>query len=418
MMSLFEASWVIARRDFVAQVYSRAFILFLLAPLLVVGFALLFGNIAGKAERSQNQPVVAVVADSATVSALSTARAHLVDGTSEQSFPIFRAVAPAEHVAVQARALLADEAAGYSAVLSGTMERPVLTGPDRAEGSTARHVQLVVDEARRTTALEAANVAVPTAPLVRDVTDQAAGNLQLIRRAIARSGQGLMFTVTLMLATLLLSTLVEEKSNKVIEVLAAAVPLDAVFLGKLIAMLGISLVGLALWGGLLALGYTFLQILQDWVALPSVSPALGWPLWILLLLLYYTANFMLLGSLFLGIGGQASNIREIQTISMPVTLLQLMVLLLAMNVIGPDLGPLALTAYILPFSSPMSMIALAAQSDALWPHLLALAWQALWVVLIIRISSRMFRITVLKSGVGGRFFSSLSLGRGKARGET
>ena len=59
----------------------------------------------------------------------------------------------------------------------------------------------------------------------------------------------MIFTVTLLLATLLLSTLVEEKTNKVIEVLAAAVPLDAIFLGKLIAMLGISLVGLALWGG-------------------------------------------------------------------------------------------------------------------------------------------------------------------------
>ena len=418
MMSLFEAAWVIARRDFVAQVFSRAFILFLLAPLLVFGVALLFGNVAGKAERSQNQPVVAVAADSATVGALNAARAHLVEGTSEQSFPIFRAVAPAEHVAVQARALLADEAAGYSAVLSGTLERPVLTGPDRAEGSTGRHVQLLVDEARRAAALDGARIAVPSVRLVRDVTDQAAGNLQLIRRAIARSGQVLMFTVTLMLATLLLTTLVEEKSNKVIEVLAAAVPLDAVFLGKLLAMLGISLVGLALWGGLLAVGYTFLQILQDWVALPSVSPAVGWPLWILLLLLYYTANFMLLGSLFLGIGGQASNIREIQTISMPVTLLQLMVLLLAMNVIGPDLGPLALTAYILPISSPMSMIALAAQSDALWPHLLALLWQAFWVVLFIRISSRLFRINVLKSAAGGSFFSFLSLGRGKARGET
>ena len=70
------------------------------------------------------------------------------------------------------------------------------------------------------------------------MTEQAAGNLRAIRRVLAQSGQMLIFMVTLMLATLLLSDLVEEKSNKVIEVLAAAVPLDAVFLGKLIAMLG------------------------------------------------------------------------------------------------------------------------------------------------------------------------------------
>jgi ABC-2 type transport system permease protein len=124
---------------------------------------------------------------------------------------------------------------------------------------------------------------------------------------------------------------------------------------------------------------------------------------------------MLLGALFLGIGGQASNIREIQTISMPVTLLQLMVLLLAMTVVGANGGWVAWVAYILPFSSPLAMIAYGAQYETLWPHLLALAWQALWIMLIIRISSRMFRMTVLKSSPGGSFFR-LNFWRGKAAG--
>ena len=84
----------------------------------------------------------------------------------------------------------------------------------------------------------------------RVITAQAAGNLQLIRRGIARGVMGLIFGITVLLATLLLSNLAEEKTSKVIEILAAAVPLDAVFLGKLIAMLGISFVGLAVWGGM------------------------------------------------------------------------------------------------------------------------------------------------------------------------
>jgi ABC-2 type transport system permease protein len=407
MMSVFEAAWVIARRDFVAQVFSRAFILFLLAPLIIVGFFLLFGNMAERSERSQSRPVVALVADSATVEALTQARARLAAGMSEQSFPTFRTVAPAQNIPIQARALLADQAAGYSAVFSGTIERPLLTGPESIDGVAGRRMQMVVQDARRQAALDAAHATVEGAPIARDITEQAAGNLQMIRRNVARSGQGLIFTVTLFLATLLLTTMVEEKSNKVIEVLAAAVPLDAVFLGKLLAMLGISLVGLALWGGMAALGYTFFQLAQAWVALPTIAPAVGWPLWILLLLLYFSMNFMLLGSLFLGIGAQASSIREIQTISMPITLLQLMILLLAMNVIGGNLSGAALAAYIVPFSSPLSMIAFGAESDLLWPHLVALVWQAIWVVIIIRVSARLFRLTALKSGSSGSFFSFL-----------
>jgi len=37
----------------------------------------------------------------------------------------------------------------------------------------------------------------------------------------------------------------------------------------------------------------------------------------------------------------------------------------------------------------------------LWPHLLAIIWQAAWVALILRIGSRLFRKTVLKSGPRG-----------------
>jgi ABC-2 type transport system permease protein len=238
------------------------------------------------------------------------------------------------------------------------------------------------------------------------VTETAAGNLRSIRAGLARGSQMAIFMITLMLATLLLSNMVEEKSNKVIEVLAAAVPLDAVFLGKLIAMLGASLVGLLVWGGMLVLGYAFLESLQNWMTLPTVSPAIGWPLFLPLLLLYYTANYMLLGSLFLGIGGQAANIREVQSLSMPITFLQLMVLVLAMQS-GGELDTLAWAAFLVPFSSPLSMIGLAAQSNAVWPHLLALVWQAIWVVLIIRLSSSLFKKTVMKSGARGSFWGEL-----------
>ncbi len=414
MMSLFESAWVIARRDFVATVYSRSFILFLLVPLIIFGAAFSIGRVTDANDRTASQPTVALLADSATVDALTTARNRLVSGTSERLFPVLDPVLPAENVTVQANRLLADEEAGYSAAFSGTLERPVLVGPNKINASVGEPMQLIVDAARRTAALERAGAQVADVPIVRVMTAQAAGNLQMIRRNIAQSAQALIFMVTVLLATLLLSNLAEEKTNKVIEVLAAAVPLDAVFLGKLIAMLGISMVGLLLWGGMLGLAYLFVQVLQDFMAMPEVGPAVGWPVFTILLLVYYSVNYMLLGALFLGIGGQASNIREIQTLSMPVTLLQVFVFLLAMSAVGTEGGWVTWLAYILPFSSPLAMVAYAAQSATLWPHLVALLWQALWIVLIIRISSRLFRMTVLKSGSSGGFFNFAALRRRSA----
>ena len=411
MMSLFEAAWVIARRDFIATVYSRSFILFLIVPVIIFGAASLVGYAADVNQGTAGQPAVAVASDRATVEALTQARNRLAGANLDRALPMLRPVAPAEDVAIQARRLLADEQGGFSAVFTGTLERPVMTGPNKVDESVGRRMQLIVDEARQAAALNAAGVDLPELRIERVVTAQAAGNLQMIRRSIAQSGQLLIFMFTVLLATLLLSNLAEEKSNKVIEVLAAAVPLDAVFLGKLIAMLGVSLVGISLWGGMFALGYAFFQALQNWVTLPEVAPAVGWPVFALLVLVYYSVNYMLLGALFLGIGGQASNIREIQTLSMPVTLLQVFVFVLAMAAVGRTSGIAMWVAYILPFSSPLAMVAFAAQYEALWPHLIALLWQGLWIVLIIRIASRLFRLTVLKSGPGGAFFSLRGLRR-------
>ncbi len=414
MIGLFEAAWVIARRDFVATVYSRSFILFLAVPLLVFVTAFVVGQIADENDLSASQPVVAVIADSDTIEALEAVRERLAPATPEHSLPLLRPVPPAENVQVQAGRLLADEQAGYSAVFSGTLDAPVLTGPAKVEDSVTRRVELLIDMARRTAALERAGGAPEPVQIRRVVTEQAAGNLQMVRRKLAQGAQTAIFAITVLLATLLLSNLAEEKSNKVIEVLAAAVPLDAVFLGKLIAMLGISLVGLMLWGGMLAVGYLFLQVLQDWMTMPEAGPAVGWPIFIFLVLVYYAVNYMLLGALFLCIGGQASNIREIQTLSMPVTMLQVLVFLLAMAAVDSEGGAMMWAAYVVPFSSPLAMVAHAAQHGSLWPHLVALVWQALWIVIIIRVSARLFRTTVLKSAPGGAFLSVAALFRPKA----
>jgi ABC-2 type transport system permease protein len=412
--NVFSAAWVIARRDFVATVWSRSYIIFLLAPLLIFGFSALVGLTAGRAERDASRPTVAVITDTATADALDRARARLVPGTSERIFPELRRIAPAENVEAQAQRLLADQEQRLSAVLTGTIERPVVIGPPTFDEEYGARIALLVEEARRSQALDGSGASVQGAAPQRVATDNSAGTLRSMRRGLAQGAQFMIFMVTLMLATLLLSNLVEEKSNKVIEILAAAVPLDAIFLGKLLAMLGASLVGLAIWGGMLGIAYAFFQTMQSWMAVPEVTPAVGWPVFVILLLLYYAANYMLLGALFLGIGGQASNIREIQSLSMPVTFLQLGVLVLGMMAVGGDTSDgWTLAAFAVPFSSPLAMAAFAAESPTLWPHLLALVWQALWVVIIIRLAASLFRRTVLKSSGRRGFWEELK-GWGRA----
>jgi ABC-2 type transport system permease protein len=50
------------------------------------------------------------------------------------------------------------------------------------------------------------------------------------------------------------------------------------------------------------------------------------------------------------------------------------------------------------------MVARAAQEPGIWPHLAAIAWQLLWVALILKLGASMFRKTVLKSGPRTRWW--------------
>jgi ABC-2 type transport system permease protein len=117
-----------------------------------------------------------------------------------------------------------------------------------------------------------------------------------------------------------------------------------------------------------------------------------------LAIIYFAMNYLLFGAAFLMIGAQASTAREVQTMSMPVTFAQVLIFGFASTAIGAPNSAKGLAASIFPLSSPMAMLARAAQDAAIWPHLAAICWQALWVALILRVGAQLFRKTVLKSG--------------------
>jgi ABC-2 type transport system permease protein len=114
--------------------------------------------------------------------------------------------------------------------------------------------------------------------------------------------------------------------------------------------------------------------------------------------IYFGLNYLLLGAAFLTIGAQASTAREVQTMSLPVTFMQVLIFAFAAKAIGAPDSPTGLAAAIFPLSSPMAMLARAAEQSGLWFQLVAILWQVLWVALIVRYGAKLFRKTVLKSG--------------------
>jgi ABC-2 type transport system permease protein len=388
MIRFLRSAFVIARRDFAATVLSKAFIFFLLGPLFPLLMGGVFGGIGATVATQTQQPVIAVIGSHAEVQRLQDAREQMAHAVGGGGLVELVGYAPEPDLAAQQKRLLASAKPPVRAVLSGDLDHPQIVGSTGEGDPTLAQLRMLISAAKNPAEESSSDIVV-------NRVEGGPASLAKDRAETALYGMMLVFFLTLLLSGMVLSQLIEEKSNKIIEVIAAAVPIDAMFMGKLFAMLAASVVGIIVW---ISAGALLIQFMTSGGVRTLPPPAVGWPAFLALAILYFGMNYLLLGAAFLMIGAQASTAREVQTMSMPVTFAQLLIFGFATKSIGSPDSAWGLTAAIFPLSSPLAMISRAAQQPELWPHLVAILWQGVWAALILRAGAQLFRRTVLKSG--------------------
>ncbi len=392
-MRLLAQSLVIARRDFLSIVATPTFLLFLLAPLIMLGFGAIGGassvqlaENAGKAER-----IIAIVAEEERAAFIAVdTRLRAVAGRTPRLI-VMPANAPHGGAATESRS-----DADVLAILEGSAAAPRIAQRE-ADSSAGRYLATIADTVAREGTATAAVATPVSRPVFSEIAASGTG-----RAAQSGLGYGAVFGIfilTLLLAGQTVGMLAEEKGNKVIEVLAAAAPLESVFFGKLLGMLGVALLFITFWGVLIGgVAVAAVSQIPAAAALGTLNPAIGWPMFLALGLIYFLAAFFLLGAIFLGVGAQASTVREIQMLSLPITFFQIGMFTLASAAANAPDTRIAMIAQLVPWSSPFAMAARGATDASLWPHVAALGWQALWIAVTIFVSVRLFRAGVLRSG--------------------
>ncbi|WP_066808625.1 ABC transporter permease [Sphingomonas asaccharolytica] len=386
----------VARRDFIATVFTPTFLLFLLSPM----FTILFGAAGGLGASTVTQGaagrariVVVAAPDQAAAIVATDRQLRKVFGSADIPPPLDIAT-PSGDPAAQARAAVMERSGDVDAAIYGPLEKPTILYGGNGQNE-ADYLAGLAEQTLR--AQKLGSTATLSAPI----------KTRLTRTAVTASGHNAaalfavmaIFLLTLFLAGLTMGTMAEERSNKVIEVLAAAVPLESVFFGKLIGMFGVALLFVGFWG---AVASQITSVLPAGVAtaLAGVAPAVGKPVFALLFLAYFVMSYLLVGAVYLILGAQASTQRELQMMALPMTIVQMANVGMSTAAAGRPGSTIAWIAEIFPFSSPMAMAAHAANSSALWPHAVAILWQLLWVSLVISLGARWFRRGVLKSGEG------------------
>jgi ABC-2 type transport system permease protein len=178
----------------------------------------------------------------------------------------------------------------------------------------------------------------------------------------------LVFGVMIGGQTLLTST-VEEKSSRVIEVLLSAVSPFELMAGKILGQMAVSLLVLGLYVGM------GLVVLTSFAMLGLLNPML-----IVYLLLFFFITYLLFASVFGAIGAAVTEMREAQALLSPVMIVLMAPWMLAFPVSREPNSLLAVAmSFIPPTNSFFMMVRLASTSP---PP----AWQV-WVTIVIGLAS-------------------------------
>jgi len=187
----------------------------------------------------------------------------------------------------------------------------------------------------------------------------------------------------------MLSSIIEEKNSRIIEVLLSALSPFQLMAGKILGLAGIGLTVMALWS---AAAYAAAR----WQGLNvDVGPEL-----MVYFVIYYILGYLLFSAILTGIGSVCNTIKETQSLMMPVMLIFIIPMMGWFKLVQSPDGTLARVLSFVPPVTPMVMVLrLAAGSNVLFVEIAAsILVLAVAVLLVIWAAAKIFRAGILMYG--------------------
>jgi ABC-2 type transport system permease protein len=214
------------------------------------------------------------------------------------------------------------------------------------------------------------------------------------------------YAVLMTSSSLLLNSVTDEKSNRVVELLLLSVTPRQMLTGKILA-LGLSgLLQATLW---LGSAYVFARLAgQELAIISDLHVPFSLVLWGIL---FFLLGYGVYASLMAGLGALVPGMKEASQATFLVIWPLILPMLLIITFVRNPNGPLAVGMSLFPLTAPVAMITrLAVGGVPLWQPALAAVILVGTVVLVIRAVARLFRAEALLFGEplsARRFYQSL-----------
>ncbi len=218
----------------------------------------------------------------------------------------------------------------------------------------------------------------------------------------------IMYISLIMYGVQVMGAVLEEKSNRIVEVLISSITPFQLLFGKIMGVAGAGLVQLAIWFGAAALGSRALAsraaanidpaalegAAQNSTGIPNVPVEL-----IVIVLVFFLLGFLLYSALYAAVGAMCSSQQETQQAAQPVTILLALGFILMFALINDPGSNMARIVSFIPFFSPIVIpVRYAISPLPLTEVLGAMATTILGIVAVAWVAGRIYRVGILSYG--------------------
>ena len=235
-----------------------------------------------------------------------------------------------------------------------------------------------------------------------------------------------LYMFLLIYGSMVMQSVIEEKNNRVLEVVVSSVRPFDLMLGKILGVALVAVVQVLIWGVLIfAVGAIVLpqlmpaemmagvqamqQGMPDAAAMGDMDPEMlqavaavtdtGYILKIFVcLLLFVFGGYLLYSAMFAAVGSAVDNVQDASQLQMPVTLPIILALLMMLAVIKDPNSSLAFWFSIIPFTSPVVMMARIPYDIPLWEIALSLVVLYASFVAMVWFAGKIYRVGIFMYG--------------------
>lgn len=196
----------------------------------------------------------------------------------------------------------------------------------------------------------------------------------------------LFYLASIMFGMQLANSVVEEKQSRIVEIIAAAIPLRHLLAGKVLGNTVLAIGQMLVYVGVGLIGLSFTEY-------SSYLPQLGGP--VLWFLAFFVAGFIALACMWAVAGALASRTEDLQATSTPITMGLVVIFIGALTVQGT---PQVVLSFVPPVSAILMPQRILAGDAAWWEPLVALGLLAAFALLLVALGERLYRRALMQTG--------------------